>query len=87
MQFRYKICNALYDSEIFRDFLFLQEVTIEITSLINAVKLFLKFLHLNQKCEAVRHFTIAEWTKRVLLGFVYHIHIKLITYSDFYVCC
>ena len=28
-------------------------------------------------------FSIAEWTKRNLLGFVYNIHIKLISYSDF----
>ena len=35
-------------------------------------------------CEAVRHFfSVAEWTKRVFLGFVYHAHIKLISYSEF----
>ena len=26
---------------------------------------------------------VAEWTKRVSLSFVYHYHIKLISYSDF----
>ena len=28
-------------------------------------------------------FSVAEWTNRVLLGFVYHVDIKLISYSDF----
>ena len=31
-------------------------------------------------------FSVAEWTKRVLLGSVYHVHIKLISCSDVYVC-
>ena len=30
-------------------------------------------------------FSVAEWTNRVLLGFVYHVDIKSISYSDFYV--
>ena len=28
-------------------------------------------------------FPVAEWTNRVLLVFVYHVDIKLISYSDF----
>ena len=28
-------------------------------------------------------FSDAEWNNRVLLGFVYHVDIKLISYSDF----
>ena len=28
-------------------------------------------------------FSVAEWTNRVLLGFVYHVDIKLLSYSDF----
>ena len=28
-------------------------------------------------------FPLAKWTKRVLLGFVYHVHVSLISYSDF----
>ena len=28
-------------------------------------------------------FSVAEWTNRVLLVFVYHVDIKLISYSDF----
>ena len=28
-------------------------------------------------------FSVAEWTNRVLLVFVYHADIKLISYSDF----
>ena len=28
-------------------------------------------------------FTVAEWTKQLLLAFVYHVHIKLIAYSNF----
>ena len=27
-------------------------------------------------------FSVAKWTKRVLLDFVYHVHLKLIFYSD-----
>ena len=50
----------------------------------NAIKLILKSLHLNREFEAVRHhFTFAEWTKRVLFGFDYNVHIKFIAYSDF----
>ena len=53
-QFRYIICNALYDllsavrQYIFSDFLCIQEVTVLLKkskkSMINAVKLILKFL-------------------------------------------
>ena len=28
--------------------------------------------------------SVAEWTKRNLLGFVYNVYIELISYSDFY---
>ena len=28
-------------------------------------------------------FSVAEWTKRNVLGFVYNVYIKLISYSDF----
>ena len=28
-------------------------------------------------------FSVAEWTNRIMLVFVYHIDIKLISYSDF----
>ena len=28
-------------------------------------------------------FSVAKWPKRVLLGFVYHVQLKLISYSDF----
>ena len=28
-------------------------------------------------------FSVAEWTKRNLLGFVYNVYIKLISYSDY----
>ena len=31
-------------------------------------------------------FSFAEWTKRVLSGFVYNVYIKLISYSEFHVC-
>ena len=31
-------------------------------------------------------FSFAEWTKRVLSGFVYHVNIKFILYSEFYMC-
>ena len=30
-------------------------------------------------------FLVAEWTYQVVLVFVYHVDIKLISYSDFYV--
>ena len=43
-------------------------------------------LTVNPKCEAVRYFSFAEFTKRVLSGFVYNVYIKLISYSEFYVC-
>ena len=28
-------------------------------------------------------FSVAKWTKRVLLGFVHHFHLRIISYSDF----
>ena len=31
-------------------------------------------------------FSIAEWTKRNLLGFVYNVYIKLISYSEIFTC-
>ena len=27
--------------------------------------------------------SVAKWTKSVLLGFVHHVHLKVISYSDF----
>ena len=50
----------------------------------NAVKLILIFYTGSTKLSDI--FTVAEWTKRVLPGFVNHVNIKLIAYSDFYVC-
>ena len=29
------------------------------------------------------NFSVAKWPKRVLFGFVYHFHLKLISYTDF----
>ena len=88
------IYYLLYGSEIFSDYLFLQEVTV----------LLIKFKKIIDKCCKIDPyylnlfyietgsvklsdiFSFAEWTKRVLSGFVCHVYIKLISYSEFNVC-
>ena len=84
------IYYLLYDSELFSDYFFLQEVTVLLTkfkqSSINAVKLTLIFYIETGSVKLSDIFSFAEWTKRVLSGFVYNVYIKLISYSELYVC-
>ena len=83
------IYYLLYGSEFFSDSFFLQEVTVLLKkskkSLTNPEKLILLYIETGSvKLSAT--FSVAEWTKRNLLGFVFKVYIKLISYSDFYVC-
>ena len=84
------IYYLLYGSEIFSDYLFLQEVTVLLMkykkSSINAVKLILIFYIETGNGKLSDIFSFAEWTKRVLSGFVCNVYIKLISFSEFYVC-
>ena len=72
------------------DYLFLQEVTVLLMkfkkSSINAVKLILIFYIETGSVKLSDIFSFAEWTKRVLSGFVYNVYIKITPYSEFYVC-
>ena len=84
------IYYLLYDGEIFSDYLFLQEVTVQLMkfkkSSINAVKLILKFYIETGSVKLSDIFSFDEWTKRVLSGFVYNVYIQLISHSEFYAC-
>ena len=46
-------------------------------------KIFLNFYFETGSVKLSDIFFVAEWTNRVLLVFVYHVDIKLISYSDF----
>ena len=76
----HKIYYLLYGSEFFSDYLFLLEVTAVLLQLrfflIIAVKLTLNLLIETESLKQSDSFTVAEWTKQVLLGFVYHVQIK-----------
>ena len=75
-----KIYYLLYGSEFFSDYLFLLEVTAVLLQLrfffIIAVKLTLNLLIETESLKQSDSFTVAEWTKQLLLGFVYHVQIK-----------
>ena len=75
-----KIYYLLYGSEFFSDYLFLLVVTVVLqqlrNSLIIALKLTLIFLIETASAKQSGIYTVAEWTKQVLLGFVYHAQIK-----------
>ena len=81
---------VLYGSEIFSDSFFLQEAIVLLEkskkSLINPEKSILNLYIETGSVKLSAIFSVAEWTKRNLLGFVYNVYIKLISYSDFYVC-
>ena len=80
------IYYLLYGSEIFSDYLFLQDVTVLLMkfkkSSINAVKLIPKFYIETGSAKLSDSFSFPEWTKRILLGFVYNVYIKLTSYSE-----
>ena len=74
-----KIYYLFYGSEFFSDYLFLLEVTAVLLQqlrifLMIAVKLTLNFLI--ETVSVKQSDIFAEWTKQVLLGFVYHVQIK-----------
>ena len=76
-----KIYYLLYSSEFFSDYLFLLEVTAVLLQqlrffLIIAVKLTLNLLIETESVKQSDSFTVAEWTKQVMLGFVYHVQMK-----------
>ena len=81
---------VLNGSEIFSDSFFLQEAIVLLEkskkSLINPEKSILNLYIETGSVKLSAIFSVAEWTKRNLLGFVYNVYIKLILYSDFYVC-
>ena len=76
-----KIYYLLYGSGFFSDYLFLLEVTAVLLQqlrifLMIAINLTLNFLIEKVSVKQSDIFTVAEWTKQVLLGFVYHVQIK-----------
>ena len=75
------IYYLLYGSGIFSDRLFLQEVTVLLIefkkSLINVVKLILTFYIETGSVKLSDIFSVAKWTKRVLLGFYLQCSLKI----------